>query len=185
MSMSTMGPTGRSSGLKGTGYNQVSIPNLSPEQMNLFKQILGSSGSGIQNSIGQLSQLAAGGSEDYWKQLEAPALRQFDQLQGNIASRFSGEGMGARRGSGFHNATSGAATDLAERLQSQRLGLQQSAISQLMSLYGNLMGTQTQENFLIPKQKEWWEELLPALAQGGGQYGGTLGGIYSAKKLLG
>jgi hypothetical protein len=185
MSAAMMGPTGKASGLKGTGYNQVSMPTLSPEQMNLFKQIFGAAGPGINQSVGQLSQMAGGGDENYWKQQEAPAMRQFEELQGNIASRFSGAGMGARKSSGFNNAQSGAAVDLSERLQSQRMGLQQNAISQLMGLYGSLMGTQTQENALIPKQKKWWEELAPALAGGIGQLGGTFGGIGLGKKIFG
>src|SRR5579859_3942087 len=172
----SMGPTGRAAGLKGTGYKNVSLPTMSPEQMNLFSQIFNSGSPGIKSSVQGLSQQAEGG-EDYFKQLEAPAMRQFEELQGNIASRFSGAGMGARKGSGFNNAQSGAAADLAERLQGQRMGLQQSARDQLLSLFQSLMGTQTSENLLVPKQKPWWQELGTSLAGTAGQLGGTLGGV--------
>jgi hypothetical protein len=157
---------------------------MSPEQMNLFSQIFSSGGPGIKSSVEGLSQQAAGG-DDYFKQLEAPALRQFQELQGNIASRFSGAGLGARKGSGFNNAQSGAAADLAERLQGQRQGLQQSAREQLLSLFQSLMGTSTSENLLVPKKKKWWEELGSSLAEGVGKVGGTAASAYVGEKILG
>lgn len=167
--------------VKGTGYNQVQVPRLSPEQMSLFKQVFSQIQPGLTGALGHLGDLAGGGNEETWKQLEAPALRQFGQLQGNIASRFSGAGSGARRSSGFQNALSGAGADLAERLQSQRLGLQQDAIGQLLGLYGNLMGTQTQDTGFLPRQKPWWQQLLLGLNQAGSQAVGNFAGIGASK----
>jgi hypothetical protein len=169
--------TGSASGLKGTGYNQVSMPRLNPDQMQLFQQLLVGSSGGLQAGLSNLSQQAAGGSEDYWKQLEAPAMRQFGELQGQIASRFSGAGMGGRKSSGFNNAQSGAAAGLSEQLQSNRLGLQQSAIRDLLGLSHTLLGTDTQDNFLIPKKKPWWQDLLSGLGGAAGQAGGMFGGL--------
>lgn len=171
------------SSLKGTGYNQIQFPRLSSEQQQLFSQVMGGASPGITAGLGNLSQLAAGGSPEYWKQLEAPAMRQFGELQGDIASRFSGAGTGARRSSGFQNTMGGASADLAERLQSQRLGLQQNAISQLMGLYGNLMGTEMYDTYLTPEKKKLskWRQLLGAgLPIGGGILGGLLGGPMGA-----
>jgi hypothetical protein len=176
------GSTGKASGLKGTGYKQVSTPNLSPEQMQLFQQLLGGSQGGIGAGLENLSGLAGGGQSQF-EQLEAPAMRQFQGLQGQLASRFSGMGSGARRSSGFQNASSGAATDLAERLQGQRLGLQQSAISQLLGLSNSLLGTSLSDNFLIPKKKSFLQELLGGLSGGLGQAGGSLAGLYGANKF--
>ena len=85
--------------------------------MDLFRQLLGGSQGAAGPALGQISQLAGGGSPETWQQLEAPALRQFGELQGSLASRFSGMGSGARRSSGFQNTVSGAGADLAERLQ--------------------------------------------------------------------
>lgn len=163
------------SSLKGTGYKQIQLPRLSPEQQALFSQVTGAIQPGLGGGIGHLSQMAAGGSPEYWQQLEAPAMRQFNELQGQIASRFSGAGTGARHSSGFQNALGGASADLAERLQSQRLGLQQNAISQLLGLYGNLMGTETFDTAFLPKKKPFWQELLGGLSGGIGQGLGTAG----------
>jgi hypothetical protein len=158
--------------LAGTGYQQLQIPRLSPQQQQLFSQVMGGATPGIMGGIGQLSQMAAGGTPEMWEQMEAPALAQFAGLQGQLASRFSGMGTGARRSSGFQQATGAAASDLAQQLQAQRTGLQQQAIRDLMGLYGNLMGTQQFETALIPQETPWWQNLLGSLGGIGGQLGG-------------
>lgn len=141
------------SSIRGTGYKNVNIPRLSPEQSQLFQQSFGALSPHLGSTIENIGQLAGGGTPEMWEQLEAPAMRQFNQLQGQLSSRFSGMGTGARRSSGFQNASSGAATDLAERLQGQRLGLQQGAQKQLMQLYQSLMNSQPYENILQEKKK--------------------------------
>lgn len=165
-----------------TGLQNISLPRLSPEQQQLFSQVMGSAQPGITSGVGQLSQLAAG-NQDKFSALEAPALRQFQDLAGGLGARFSGLGTGAQRSSGFQHALGGAASDLAERLQGQRLGLQNQAIQQLMGLYGSLMGTDQFENILAPKKKPWWQELLAGLGGVAGQGAGTLGGLYGASRL--
>lgn len=169
--------------LSGTGYRQVNLPTKSPEQMDLFRQLLGGSQAGLGQSLGQISNLAGGGDEQTWQQLEAPAIRQFGQLQGSLGSRFSGLGGGARRSSGFQNTLGDAGVDLAERLQSQRLGLQQSAQNQLLDLYQNLLGQDLYNTGLLPKKKPFWQELLGGAATGIGQGLGTLGSLFGASKL--
>lgn len=173
--------------IKGTGYSQLQTPTMSPQQQQLFSQLFQGIQPGLTSGLNQLNQQAAGGDEEYWQQQEAPALRQFGALQGNLASRFSGMGSGARKSSGFQNTANTAATDLAERLQGQRQNLQQNAISQLMELYGNLMGTKSFETSLIPKQGKppsFWEQLLPSLVGGASQFGGVLGGVALGKKIF-
>jgi hypothetical protein len=59
MSMST----GMAQGLRGTGYRQVST--LSPEQNQLFSQLMGGVSPGVGQGLSQLSQLAGGGSPEY------------------------------------------------------------------------------------------------------------------------
>lgn len=179
----SMAATGSVSSLGKSGYNLVTAPNKSPEQMGLFNQGAQGLSQGFPQILQQLLQMGAGGNEEMWRKLEAPALRQFGQLQGNIASRFSGAGMGARRSSGFQNATGEAATDLSERLQSNRLGLQHQSIQDLMGLYNNLIGQDLNTTAFLPKPKKWWEELLPALAGGIGSGGAALGSLYGANKL--
>lgn len=169
------GPTGQSKQQAPSGYNAASLSRLSPEQMQLFQSLLGGSMPGLQGGLSNLSGLASG-DQSQFAQLEAPAMRQFAGLQGNIASRFSGAGVGGRRSSGFQNTMGGASADFAERLQSQRMGLQQGAIQQLLGLSKDLLGTQTHENFLVPKQKPAWQEFMMGLAPGIGQAAGLWAG---------
>ncbi len=180
---SAYGP-GKATGLGGTGLQQVSTPTLSPAQMQLFQQLMGGSSQGIQGGLKSLSGLASG-DQSQFGQMEAPALRQFSQLQGGLASRFSGMGSGARRSSGFQNQSSGAGVDLAERLQGNRMQLQQDAISQLLGLGNQLLGTQLHENAFIPKKKSGWQAFLGGLAPGIGQGFGQMGGMGLGSKLFG
>lgn len=168
------GSTGKAQGLSGTGYKQVSIPTMNPQQQQLLSQLLGGSSEGLQGGLSHLGKMASG-NQDYFNQLEAPALRQFGALQGNIASRFSGMGSGGRRSSGFQNTLGDAGADLAQRLQSQRLGFQQDAISQLLGLSQNLLGQRTSENALVPKQIPFWKQLLAAGGSGLGNLGSSAG----------
>ena len=166
--------------LKGTGYNQVQTPRLSPEQQQLFSHVMGIGQKGITNTVDQLSQRAGGGTPEYWEQQEAPAMRQFNELQGNLASRFSGMGSGARKSSGFQNIANSAASSFAEQLQSNRQGLQSDAMKQLLELYSNLIGTDTQDTaFFSDKQKKqpFWKELLGSGSQGIGKLLGSLFGF--------
>jgi len=162
------GQTGQASGLKGTGLKSVTQQQFTPEQMQLFQQAFGHLGP--ESFLGKLSR----GGEENFKQLEAPALRQFGQLQGEIASRFSGAGLGGRRGSGFQNTLNSATQEFAERLQSQRLGLQQQAVRDLLGLSGSLLQQRPYESALIGKKKPFWQELLggsaPSLGQAGGMW---------------
>jgi hypothetical protein len=166
---------------KNNGFQNISLPTKSPEQMDLLRRLIGSSLPGMERGIGNLSKLAGGGDEAYWNQLEAPAFRQFGQMQGDIASRFSGMGMGAQKGSGFGNEQNSAAMEFAEKLQSNRIGMQQDAISQLLGMSQSLLGTETHENVMIPpKQKS------NSKGSFGSSLGSALGGfgsMFGAKKF--
>jgi len=170
---------GKSSNKAPSGYKQGSLNLLSPEQQDLFSRLLGGSAGGLGGGLEHLSKLA-GGDQSYFEQLEAPALRQFGALQGNLASRFSGMGTGSRRSSGFGNAMSSAGQQLSESLQSQRMGLQNSAIEQLLGLSQSLLGRQTKENYLMPKQQSGLQQFLAALAPGLSNAAGMSGALYSA-----
>lgn len=177
-----MRPTGGYKLPKISGYQNAQVPNFSPEQMQLFQSLLGGLQPGLGKGLEHLGGLASG-DQSQFEQLEAPAMRQFSELQGNLASRFSGAGMGARRSSGFGLASNANAQGLAEQLQSQRLGLQNNAISQLMGLSQNLLGQRPYENLYMPKKKSMWQELLLGLSGGLGQAGGSLAGMYGANKF--
>lgn len=175
--------TGQGHSLKGTGMRSFQLPTMSPQKSNLFNSVLGGIQPGLMDSIGSMSKLAGGGDEKTWGDLEAPAMRQFSQLQGNLASRFSGAGTGARNSSGFQNTMGGMAGDLAASLQGQRMGLQQNAQSQLMNLFQNLMGQNEFENVISPKKMSFLKQLMLSLAGGGSQAVGSLGGMYGMNKL--
>lgn len=145
------------------GYRQGQLQQFTPEQMQLFKQLFGNLGP---DSF--LSKLA-GGDQSTFEQLEAPAMKQFQGLQGQLASRFSGMGTGARRSSGFQNTSNQATSDFAEQLQSNRLGLQRQAIQDLMGMGNQLLGQRPYEQTLTPKSMPFWKQLLLGGVQAGGE----------------
>lgn len=169
--------------IRGTGYDMINTQNKNPQQMAWANQVQQALGPGTVSALQGLSGIASG-DQSYFDQLEAPAMRQFGQLQSQIASRFSGMGTnGARHSSGFQNAQTGAATDFAERLQAQRLGLQQNAWQQLLGMGQHLYDSDTFDSHFLPKKKSFWEELFGSLSGGIGQGLGTIGGVYGASKM--
>lgn len=142
-----------------SGYKKGTLQQFTPQQMQLFQQLF--------SNVGPESYLSrlAGGDQSLFEEIEAPAMRQFNQLQGQNASRFSGMGLGARRGSGFQNAQNQATSDFAQDLQSRRQELQRQAIQDLMGLSSNLLNQRPYENQLVKKSKPWWQELLLGIGQ--------------------
>lgn len=161
-----------------SGYKKGTLQQFTPEQMQLFQQLFGHVG-----PESYLSKLA-GGDESIFGEIEAPALKQFNQLQGQIGSRFSGMGTGATRSSGFQNTMNSAAQDFAGQLQSQRQSLQNQALQDLMGFSNQLLGQKPYEQFLIEKQKKQgnnWGGLLGGLAGAGvGLMGGPFGAMQGA-----
>ena len=171
------GPTGESSGKVG-GYNVGRLQNFTPEQQQLFSSLFSHVSPGS-----YLSRLA-GGDEAAFAEQEAPALRQFGQLQGNIASRFSGMGAGARRSSGFGHSINQAASSFAQDLQSRRQALQRQALMDLLGISGELLGQRPEEQFLMrPNQKRSFGEQIigTGLPIAGSAIGAYFGGPAGAK----
>ncbi len=146
-----------------SGYKAGTLQQFSPEQLQLFQQLF--------SNVGPDSYLSrlAGGDEELLAQQEEPALRQFSQLQGHIASRFSqgggsgGQGqqaLGSRRTSGFQNYTNQAASDFAKDLQSQRQGLQRQALQDLRGFSSELLGQRPYERSLTPKEPSFFDKWL-------------------------
>lgn len=166
-----------------SGYKLRQTPNFSPQQMQLFQQLLGGlmGGGGLGGGLDFLSKLA-GGDEEAFAKAEAPAYSAFNKAIGQLGSRFSGFGSGALDSSAFQQATSGAAGDLAQNLQAQRLGMQNDAISRLLGLSQNLLSQRPYENFLEEKGGFDWGGLLGGAAGSFlGPFGGALGkGVGSA-----
>lgn len=155
------------------GYDQVN--NFTPEQMQLFQQMFGHVG---QNSY--TSRLASG-DQSLFDEMEAPAMRQFSGMQGNLASRFSGMGMGARNSSGFQNTANQASSDFAQDLQGKRQGLQRQAIQDLMSMSESLMGQRPYS--YQKKQNSFLQDLLLSMSGGLGAAGANFGGSSFLKQL--
>jgi len=145
------------------GYSAGKIQQFSPEQIQLFKQLFGHLG-----PESYLSKLA-GGDQSFFDEMEAPAFRQFNEQLGNIGSRFSGMGMGARKSSGFQNYTNQAASSFAQDLASQRQALQRQAIMDLMGLSESLLQQRPFERTLTEKPKPFWQTAGASLAGGLGQ----------------
>src|SRR6185295_13694218 len=99
------------------GYKQATLQNFTPEMMDFFQQLM--SQLGPESFLSRL----AGGDPSMFEEMEAPAWRQFQEAQGDLGSRFSDMGMGARGGSGFKNAANQQSSDFAMNLQAQRMNL--------------------------------------------------------------
>jgi len=161
-------------------------PTMSPEQMQYYYQQLGAMQPAMMDVYGQLGK-AARGDESYYKQLEAPAFREFEGAMGQLGSRFAGMGTGGTRSSGFRLAAGGMAQDLAERLQSQRMTLRQQAIRDLVAMSSDLMHQQPYQ-YAVAREKpkpKWWQTALGiglpiAGAVAGGAFGGPVGATMGA-----
>lgn len=145
------------------GYRAGAIQQFTPEQMDLFQQLFGNLG-----PDSYLSRLA-GGDESLFEEIEAPALRQFGGIQGNLASRFTGFGgqgsLSSRRSSGFQNSMNAAGSDFAQQLQANRQNLQRQAISDLMGFSNKLLSQRPYERVITEKQKPWWQSAASGFVQ--------------------
>jgi hypothetical protein len=151
--MSISAPTGASAGRNTpSGYKVRQTPNFTPEMMKLFQSLLGGAQGGASGGLDFLSQLASG-DESAFADAEAPAYAAFDKTLGQLGSRFSG--LGAMDSSAFQQATSGAAGELSQNLQSQRLGLRQGAIDRLLGLSTSLLGQKPYDTTLEKKRSGW------------------------------
>lgn len=153
--MSSMtGSSGMKSGLgiagnkTPSGYRAGQMQNFTPEQMQLFQQMFS------QTSPESFTSRLAGGDQSQFEQMEAPAMRQFNEMQGGLASRFSGMGAGARKSSGFQNTSTAATSNFAQDLQSKRQELQRQAIQDLMGMSNTLMGQRPYDQFMVGKKKK-------------------------------
>ena len=141
-----------------SGYKAGQLQQFTNNQMNLHDSLFSHL-----DPQSYLSRLASG-DQSQFGEIEAPAMRQFQELQGGIASRFSGMGSGARRSSGFQNATSQAASDFAQQLQSNRQGLQRQAIQDLMQLSHQLLSQKPYQRFLTEKPQSAWNDIAGKFA---------------------
>ncbi len=156
------------------GYKLGQVQQYTPEQMELYNQQFGQVG-----PDSYLSRLA-GGDESLYAEQEAPALRQFNELQGNTASRFSGAGMGARRSSGFQNQSTAAASNFAQELQSKRQDLQRQALNDLMGYSNQILAQRPYDRQIYQKEEKpsYWSQIA---GEGAKQIPGAVASYYSGK----
>lgn len=177
------GPTGMSPRTTATGSFKEKIPSgfkagtlqqFSPEQMQLFSQLFSHTG-----PDSYLSRLASG-DQSMFEEMEAPAYRQFAGSLGQIASKFSQPGTGARKSSGFQNTATSAASNFAQDLASRRQELQRQALMDLMGISNNLLAQRPYERFLTEKPQSFLQSLGSGLSTGLGQgLGKSIGGGFS------
>jgi hypothetical protein len=164
-----------------SGYKKATLQNYTPQQMQLHESQFAHL-----RPDSYLSRLASG-DQSFFDEMEAPAMRQFQQLQGGLASRFSGMGStGARNSSGFQNTGSQAASNFAQDLQSKRQDYMRQALNDLMGLSNTILGQQPFEQKLVQKQQKssgWGGIGGAALGGLGGFFTGGPGGALSGAKL--
>ena len=121
--------------LFGKGEQLQQVPRFTQPQEDIFSQLQQGVGGALPAGFEQLLSILSGTPEAA-KQFEAPAMRQFEeQILPTIAERFTGLlGEGAQRSSAFGQQLGQAGAGLAEKLQAQRGGRQQNALTQLMQL---------------------------------------------------
>lgn len=156
-----------------SGYSKAQINQYTPQQTQLFEDSFSHLG-----PKSYLSRLASG-DQSQFDEMEAPAMRQFQGLQGQLASRFSGMGMGGRKSSGFQNSANQATSDFAQDLQSKRMELRNQAIRDLMGMSNQLLNQRPYEKMLSKKDKGFLHEAGVSAAQGFGQGAGQAAGKWA------
>lgn len=163
------------------GYSEYALQQYDPQQMALYNQDFG--------LVGKDSDLRrmAMGDQSMFGEIEAPALRQFNELTGNIASKFSGAGMGGRLSSGFQNTMTQAGQDFASQLQTQRQDLRRQAIMDLMGISESLLGRRPTERGYAQKPEKqssgWGGAIGSALGSLAGFLSPEPGGMLKGAKL--
>jgi hypothetical protein len=129
-----------------SGFRKGRINQYNPDQ----ERVIGEWG----DEMGPDSYLSrlAGGDEDLFNDIEAPAHRQFQEKIGQLSSRFSGMGTGGRHSSGFQNEGSAASSNFAQDLQAQRQGLTTSSDAWILQgMRDSFLGQRQYDDFLIEK----------------------------------
>jgi len=144
------------------GYKTAQVPRLTGEQLRLFHDFFG-----LAAPEGSLYKRAMGDLEGFEPQ-ETTAKRDFQQALGGMGSRFAGLGTGAMQSSAFQHAGTQAGEDFATKLAQQRQKYQREALSDLLDVYGALMGTQPYQQFLVKKDKKpgFWSQIGSGLTEG-------------------
>lgn len=157
------------------GLRGYSTPNYTPAQMNIHKQNY--------EALGPDTDLArmAAGDQSFYDQMEAPALRQFSGIQGNLASKYSGGsgrgGLSNRNSSGFQQEQGEFASNFAQQLQANRLNLQRQAHNDLWKMSQDFLGQQPFNRQTVAKKESKGNDWMGLAGAGVGAVGGfAIGG---------
>ena len=138
------------------------FPNYSPQQQQVFDELLEGGQKQLPQAFDFLSQLLSPGSEAN-KAYAAPSERAFEeQTLPTIAERFTG--MNAQKSSAFGQQLGRAGAGLQENLAAQRASLGSNALNQLQSLLQGGLGRQF-ENVFTPAKKGFGQQGLESLTQ--------------------
>lgn len=162
------------------------VSSLLPEQQGLYNQAIGAGmGPGAGGAFGQSADYYRGllGNDDTdFNAFAAPQLRQyFEDIAPNIAEQFAGMGSGGLSSSGFQNAQTRGAVDLAERLGAIRANLRQQGASGLQNI-GQLGLQPYSQNMMVRQPTQGFlSSVAPAIGSGigmafGGPIGSAIGG---------
>ncbi len=161
------------------GYEISQLSNFDPKQTNLYNR------SYDNLSPDSFLSKIAGGDQSAFDEMEAPAYRQFNELTGGLASKFSsgsgGQSLGLGGSSGFKNANTAAASNFAQDLQSKRYDLRRQAINDLFGMSESLLNQRPYDRQLVQKPQRqngfgWGDVLAPLATAAGTAFGGPLGG---------
>lgn len=152
------------------GHRAGQLQQFTPEALQMYQQLFG--------QLGPDSDLfkMASGDQSFFDEMERPALRDFGGIQGNIASRFSGMGMGARRSSGFQNTMNREGSDFAQRLASNRQNLSRQALKDLFEMSHMLMNEKPFERIISGKKEKEGTNWGGLAGAGVGAVGGFFAG---------
>lgn len=158
-------PIGRTGLKRPSGYSTFQMPQYTQEQQQLFSDQF--QHVNPQSYLGRL----AGGDQSAFEEQEAPAMRQFSSLLGNIGSRFSGMGLGGRKSSGFQNTVNQAGSEFAQDLASKRMEQRMKALEELMSFSDRLLGQRPYDVGFAekPQKPSFWNSFAGGFGQGLGE----------------
>jgi hypothetical protein len=130
------------------GMGNYAINQYTPEQTSVFANEF--------NHLGKGSYLErlANGDQELYNEMEAPQFQKYNAQQGQLASYFSGMGMGGRKSSGFQNAANQSSMDFAQELQKNRADMRNNAIKNLMGLSDQVLNQRPQERGLTQNPED-------------------------------
>lgn len=160
----------------GTPEKRENVSTLRPEQEGLYNQLVGASkGRGAGGAFGQSADyyrdLLSDNSADF-NAFAAPQLRQYNQdIVPGLSEQFAGMGAGGLSSSGFRNAQTQGATDLAERLGSIRAGLRQQGAQGLQNIGNQGLQSYSQNIVTDPGTEGFLSQISPLAGSIAAAYG--------------